>query len=323
MSNLTYTADLIADVLFRAGEPTDGTSDFAVQVENDLNRAYRAIWMGGGELLSGMHEEWHWLRRMGNFVISGPYSTGTASVTKNSTAVTLSATLTPSAVGAFFRVTGQLDLYRIATHTSGTAAMVLDGVYTGPTNAVGTFQLFRLEYSLLPSLPANSGILRLISPLRMYQLALSLEEPSRVDGMDLDAMEARWPLASITAGLPDAFAMVGETTIRFNRTGPATSADLARVEFDYLIRPAPLLNTVNEEPLVPYQYRHILADYALMKLWADKNDSRMDTAGMMAKAGLQAMASENRHKGTVIGSNYGRIIPRQEGLYPWRWRADW
>src|SRR5258708_16843364 len=43
-SVLKFTSEIVDDVLFRCGEPTDGTSDFDVTALNYVKRAYRAIW---------------------------------------------------------------------------------------------------------------------------------------------------------------------------------------------------------------------------------------------------------------------------------------
>src|SRR5258708_12240753 len=62
-SVLKFTSEIVDDVLFRCGEPTDGTSDFDVTALNYVNRAYRAIWVGGGELVKDMNEPWLWLKK--------------------------------------------------------------------------------------------------------------------------------------------------------------------------------------------------------------------------------------------------------------------
>ncbi|MGI0026158.1 MAG: hypothetical protein ACREA4_13565, partial [Nitrososphaera sp.] len=47
--------------MFRAGEKTDGTSDYEAQALIYLNRAYRTVYMGGGEFSKGMREQWYWM----------------------------------------------------------------------------------------------------------------------------------------------------------------------------------------------------------------------------------------------------------------------
>lgn len=59
--SLQFTSALVADVLFRAGEPVDGNSEFEATALAYLNRAYFGLALGGGEFLPGMHEQWSWL----------------------------------------------------------------------------------------------------------------------------------------------------------------------------------------------------------------------------------------------------------------------
>ena len=61
MSNLQFSADILDDMLFRAGEPTDGTSEYESKALESLNRAYQALWMGGAELDTTINEDWWWL----------------------------------------------------------------------------------------------------------------------------------------------------------------------------------------------------------------------------------------------------------------------
>ena len=74
-----------------------------------------------------------------------------------------------------------------------------------------------------------------------------------------------------------------------------------RVEYDYIKRPAALANTPLEEPLVPLEHRHVIADLALAYLFMDKNDSRAAQVLQLAQAGLVTMAGENRARLSTIG----------------------
>src|SRR5262245_44852830 len=93
MANLQYTADILADALFRAGEPTDGNSDFADQALSYLNMAYMQICRGGAEIDPGVSEDWYWLRndRPGVLILQPPITTLTVNATLGSTSATLSA----------------------------------------------------------------------------------------------------------------------------------------------------------------------------------------------------------------------------------------
>jgi hypothetical protein len=301
MANLRYSADLLDDILFRAGEPTDGTSDFNAQALIDLNRAYRAVWMGGGEFVKEMNEPWLWLKKSTPGILTlQPYDeVGTISVTNNSTSATLSATRSTDLDGWFLKITGHPDVFRISAHTAGSAALTLDGVYTGATASAASFRLFKLEYDLA------ADLLRLIAPMRCYS-----ENVSQIDGIDLVALDRDYPILYADAGTPDKFALVTDTKVRFNKYGGTTSTDLRRVEYDYHYRPDDLTDSGAEEPVVPREHRQVLADCALFYLLTTKSDVKAEGIGAQAKAGLMAMAADNRKKLSQLGEGMGRIYPR-------------
>src|SRR5438445_3836993 len=111
MANFTFTADLLTDVLFRAGEPTDGSSEFTTQAMIYINRAWEAIWMGGEEIDPTIREDWLWLRKLGTFVLSAPITDGSVSTTKGNATITFSVPPTISVAGYYFRVKGWQDVY--------------------------------------------------------------------------------------------------------------------------------------------------------------------------------------------------------------------
>lgn len=301
MTTLQYTSDLMNDVLFRAGEPTDGSSDFNTQALEYLNRAYRALWSGGGELDKNINEPWLWLRKdpPGTLILNPIVDTGSVTVTNNSTTITFSSPPSASMANRFFKVDTHPDVFRISAHTASSATATLDTVYTGASGSGLTFRVFQLEYTL-----AND-VLQIVSPMRAYA-----NNQFDIDGTDLKNMDHEYPLNIAETGCPSQFAQVTDTKVRFNKAGGATATELIRVEYDYTYKPADLANTANEEPVVPLKYRQVLADYALFMLWTIKNDSRAEALGLQAKAGLQAMVNDNRGRLTEISFSYGKIIPR-------------
>lgn len=305
MANYTFSKDLVDDVLFRAGEGTDGTSDFQATALQYLNRAYQALVNGGSEVDPNIQEDWWWAKKRQPGVINllPAYDTGSVAVTNNSTTITFSPAPADSMTGRFFRVVGQPDIFRILTHTGGVATATLDAAYTGPTAAAATFLLMKLEYDL------PSDLIRIISPMRIYQ-----GDRSEVEGVELSSLERDWPLKEIEGGAPNQFAMVAENALRFNRFGPTSTAvpNMIRVEYDYIYRPADLTNSASEEPIVPKQYRRMLSDIAVVFLFVDKNDDRASSMSGVAKQGLQAMAQEQRRRMVNYSRSMGRIFARAD-----------
>lgn len=320
MANFTYTSDIIADALFRAGEPTDGTSDFAAEALTYLNSVYMQICRGGSELVPECREDWAWLRKSspGVLILQPPITTGTVTATLGSSSITFSTVPTNytgsnlSVAKWFLRVDGNPDIFKIATHTSGTTSAILDSVYTGVSGSGQGYTLFLTDYDLA------TDLLRPVAPMRSYRNSgWNSRDDYKIYAADLDAMEEQWPLALIEIGIPDYFAMIGETTtgtkrVRFNRCGGPTSTTAYRIEYEYLFRPTALTSPgTSEEPVLPLEWRHLLADFTLAYLFGIKNDERVAAVSGAAKAGLMGMAGENRYKTVTATRNMFRVKARE------------
>lgn len=301
MANYKYSSDILADILFRANEETDGSSDFDAAALTYLNRAYRAIWNGGTELLPDINELWWWLRSStpGTIILQPPITTGTISVANNSASATLSAVQATSLEGWFFKVDGHADVFRISAHTAGTDAVTLDSVYTGTTDTAATYRAFKLIYTL------SATMLHTIGPMRTYQ-----DGRRMIFGLSPEQMDRQWPLAQVTGGVPRNFAPLSESTVQFSHWGGTEATDYIRVEYDYYRLPDDLTDSGAEEPLIPLAYRYILADYALGMLFIDKNDDRAEGLLAVARNGIVAMVSENRNRAVMQADEFASIRPR-------------
>jgi hypothetical protein len=299
VANYRTTQDIAGAVLFHAGEMTDGSSEFSARVLDYINRAYRAIWTGGGEFLPSGGEDWWWLRSTspGTLTLEPAITALTANVTRGSTSVTFSAAPTPlvdtNVAGWHVRFGTDLDVFRIASHSAGSTSATLDSVYTGNSGTGVASVLFKLEYAL------PSSVMRVLSPMRTGSI--------QIPGYDSAAFDRVWPPTMARAEDPEAFLFLTDRRIRFN----AYPTQLRRVEYGFIPIPADLTNAPNEEPLVPLEWRHILVDGALYFLLLDKQDPRADAAALRFRSGLQAMAVENRRRMRVAagGAKYGRLVP--------------
>ena len=298
MSNYRYTADLMADVLFRSGEKIDGSSDFDAAALRYINRAYQAVWMGGSEFDSTINDTWWWLRNEATIIMDTPISTGTVSVTNGSTSVTLSSAPAASMTNWFFKVSDEANVFRVSQHIAGNTGVTLEATYTGSTNATATYSLFKMEYDL------PSAAIKILDPMNAYK-----DSRHEISGTSLRDIESTWPLNLVEAGVPSKFAMVDSNTIRFNRSGTTDATNGVKIDYNYLVRPDDLTDSGAEEPLVPLEYRRLLADIALFWLFADKNDDRASGVGSAAKALLRAMSRENRSRWANWG-DYATIRPR-------------
>ena len=304
MANYQYSSDILDDILNRADEPTDGTSDYEAEALRLLNRAYYGILNGGTELDPELHETWWWLRKdsQGVLTLNPVIETGTVSVTNNSTSITFSSGPTPSVANRYIKIDDHADVFLISAHTAAATAATLESVYTGTTDTAASYKVFQLDYTLA------SDVMYLSSPMRFYQ-----DGGGEIVGMpDVAELHKRWPLQEVSAGVPRAFAMVGQQKVRFSHYGGTSSTDLIKIDYEYTKVATALTDSGSEEPLVPIHYRYILSDWALGLLLGEKNDSRAVDFLTLAKQGVSAMAMHNRQFMVLQGrGKMGRILTRQ------------
>lgn len=317
MANLQYSTDLKAYALDSAYELTDGTSPFDARAEIAVNQQYQAVWLGGRELDPSIDENWWWMRkeRPAAFVLNPAISDGTVAVVNGNSAVTFSQAPASSVAGRLFRVTGQADVFRVESHTGGSANAVLDTIYTGPSDGVASYKLLQVDYTL------TSNVFRLVSPMRVDRQNTNYD-PYKIHGTNADRMEADWPTSVIHMGVPEQFAVVTQSnqtyTVRFNRYGFDKPDQFIRVEYDYQFRPALLTDfspSGTEEPVLPWEYRKIIADAAAFNLLTLKNDDMAGTYLAQAQAGLRDMAKENRYKRVTTSNETGQLHPREYQIY--------
>lgn len=298
MANYTTAADIIDDALFRAHEPTDGTSDLDAAALSYLNRAYRSMCLGGAELVPGMNEDWWWLRSESTMILEPGLATGTVNVSHNSNAVVFSGILTMSSyIGWFFKVDDHPDVFKVAAGSSSDDG-TLDSVYTGDTDTTASYKLFRLEYDLA------TDARKLVSPMRSSQAPNYMIYQTTLDRMNQDT-----PLGQLSADMPSHFAPVDENTVRFNNYIGTTSGSRVRLDYSYVRLATDLTNATDSIPLVPVSHRQILADWTTYFLMLDKDEVGADAIAGQARAGMIAMQKENRSRWVQTG-RHGQIWPR-------------
>lgn len=276
------------------------------------------MWLGGRELDPSIDENWWWLRKElpGTLALEPSISTGTVSVTNAQTGIVFSSAPVPSLVGWLFRVPNTASTYRITDHVAGQPNADLDTIYTNPTEAAAAYKAVRTDY------PLATDVLRVIAPMRTGAQNLNYG-PWKIHGTNVDRMEEDWPTAILHMGVPEQFAPVhqaatGLYTVRFNRYGFDTPGSYLRIEYDYVMRPALLTDFTalgTEEPVIPWEWRKIIADAATFNLLTLKNDDMAQTYLAQAQSGLQDMAKENRFKRMGMSNETGQIMPRDFWRY--------
>jgi hypothetical protein len=224
---------------------------------------------------------------------------GSIAVTQNDTAVTFGAAIADSVAGYKLRVVNHPEVFTIATHTAGATAATLDSPFTGQTNSAAAYKLMKTSYSL------DAAVNSLMSPMTGYRGI------SKIVGITPERMDDQYPLVNLMAGVPSAFSLESDSTVRFSHGG-LTNGESMRVEYGYRPAVSDLTDSTSSTPIVPLQWRHLLSDMALTYLLLDKNDDRSNAIALSARTGLAAMLKENRRRLTKIGGSYtGMIFPRQ------------
>jgi hypothetical protein len=309
MSTFATCADIVNSALSKAGELTDGTSEFQTIAYGYLNEWHRGILAGSTELDIDCGDPWIWARKTSpGIVVLEPKVELTGGVVLGSTALTLSAIYATSLAGWHVKLGSDVEMYRVATHVAGSAAVVLDGAYIKTTGTY-TATFLKLEYTLA------ADILRLCAPMRSFTQSTTQDASFySVEGIDVNSFDRDYPLAVVKEGAPTRFCEVYESTlgvvrIRFNKYPSIRS----RLEYDYIENPADLTST--SVPVIPIEHRRVLAYAVAYQLLHDKNDDRKDEYRELTAAALKALVMANRRTKSSTGqSQYGRVIPRREQM---------
>lgn len=289
-----HGADLVTDVLSRAGE-IQGSSEWDSKVLDYLNRGYVALCTGSCEFLPETVEDWWWMRANGTLILDPVINAGTVSVTQGSATATFSSA--PGAVTGYrFKIDNAPEVYIVSSIAGAVAT--LDTIYVGDTNAAASYDLMHTVYSLSASVSA------ILSPIVSF-----LDNP-QLFGTSPERMDYLFPLQRLQTGIPKAFCLETETSIRFSHGGK-TDGKSMRVEYRYRPTVTDLANVSTSIPLLPVQYRYLLADMALVQVFSDKNDDRVASVGAQARAGLMAMVRENHRRLTKVDQFSGQLVTRQ------------
>lgn len=297
---LADTQSLINDALFRAGE-IPGSSEWDEKALDYINRQYRMICTGASEFLPEYVADWWWMRAIGILTILPVFNTGTVSVTEGYGSAVLSSPPVYSLAGYRFKTEEHPDVFNIATNAAGDPNITFDSVYTGPTNLGATFKAMKTNYAL------DSAVAAIHSPISSFR-----DNPN-ISGMTPETMDKLYPTSQLSTGVPQAFALENEQTIRFSHGG-RTDGRSMRMEYRYRPLVDDLSNSSSSYPLIPINYRHVLADMTLFYIFSDKNDDRLTVLGTGIRSLLGAMHLENRRRIVKIDSLVGKIQPRQSGL---------
>lgn len=275
----TSFVDLRADVLDRAGEPQDGTSDYHAAAGRFVVRAYQDLCNAHPYLFLQKYPP-------GAFVTVAPYETGQVQLTQGSATATL--TNAPDAsLGSFagrkLVVTGIGGFYRISTHTAGSATLTLDVPWQDLNQTGITFKIVKDEYALA----SDARHVEL-----MTVVSSGHEIPQRSVAWEQDhasVLAAGWP--------PSAFVRIADLRIRL--VGYPLRAE--RIEYVYTQVPPDITgDTDGTLILVPQNQRQIITDGALYLLFDLLNDDRKGAAAQVWSGGRERLIEDDSRKRTSL-----------------------
>lgn len=158
MAQFRSTADILDLALTNAGEVTNGRSQYETSALDFLNKVNFVLISGGTiplgkDITVELDEVWPWARAPRPFIVElqPKYDTGTVTLTLGSEAGTFSSAPSYSVAGWHIRVAGRDEVFRIASHTASATAFELDSAYTDETTSTLGFEVFQLDYDLVPS----------------------------------------------------------------------------------------------------------------------------------------------------------------------------
>lgn len=297
---LSNTRELKEDVLFRASESLTGSA-WDAKVIDYLNRVYRTLSTGASEFLPEYVEDWWWMKGSGALLLEPVIFAGTVQVENGSQTIIFSEPPGVDCTGRRFQVPGHPDLFVIQSHAEDVANAVLDYAWTGDSDTSAEYKIMKTEYTL-------AGVAQVISsPM------VAFRDPHRINGLTPEKMDEMFPLIGLQPGVPHAFCLEDENTVRFSHGGREDGRTM-RVEYRYRPEVDDLIDSVSSVPLVPSQWMHVLADMALTYVLIDKNDDRSNAVALGARTGLAAMLKENRRRLNKIDHLAGQITTRPGGL---------
>jgi hypothetical protein len=186
----------------------------------------------------------------------------------------------------------------ISAHTAGTNSATMDAQWPQDTETAVTWRAWPEEVSLA------SDFLRFAGAPWLHS-----DFGPPIPGMSKEQMITDNPIQSVGEGAPQAFAIVGDQTIIFDRFD---STRRYRFEYEYIKMPTDL--AAGQTPLLPRHHRQVLSTGAAMLILFDKNDTKAENCASEYRELVMRMAQEHRSMlGT--GSNVmGQFLVRQPGF---------
>lgn len=294
MAYYEYGQDILQDVLFRCGEPTDLTggtvSDYLSAAKAYVQRSYQDI--------IGLHP-WPWaLKDPPGILNVEAKKTNTATISQGGTSLTLGTSISDSVAGWWVKIDSENVPYRITAHTAGTTAITIDATYKETSASASACTIFKDEYDLA-------------SDCRKVWRAWDRNSPTRdIEVIQPGEMHQLHTRRSVS-GVGSIWMSVVRDKIA--RLSPWPVTDDVTIEYDYTVECDTDLTFdegTDDVPIVPAVDRHVISDAATVLLMLDKNDKRAQSIADLASGKINTMVTTY-----ITTGKFKRYTKRGQGVW--------
>lgn len=240
-------------------------------------------------------KRWQWLEKNTQIVHKAYYSQDTASVTPNSTAVTLSSAPHVS-LGSFlnyrFAVDGSNAVYTVSAHTAGATAVTLSTAYQEALNAVAEFKIWRDRVDLPTATKETTEIWHAEQPKPLK--AVGSQDFRKLEAADpkgegFPSFYNTWDFYDPSSGSGEA----ESDRYRQTRIYPSITATPITLNVDY-IEEVVALDDDADEPVLPIGDRIVIYYGAVAESYSilNRNEEMAERWRLKANAKLARMAGE-------------------------------
>jgi len=249
----------------------DDDSEYLDKIKSWINESYHAV---------SSLETWPWLVENGAIQTVEEITTGTISVTEDSTTITFSSAPTPSVAGWRIKFGSSNDWYNISTHTAAAVGAVLANNYLEATNGTQTYTLRKVYYAL------PSDFEKLIS-------ARQAITRTKLKPVDLRLFDANIPDPRITR-TPAFYMIVGQDSSQlYQMAFHPVPDDEMNIDIRYYKRTTDM-SANTDVPFMPDPFRPVIVFDVLVKYgYMFIDDSRISQAGQLRNKFLGDMKAHS------------------------------
>jgi len=230
------------------------------------------------------NHDFSFLTDYGEINTTPSYTTGTVSVTQDSTTVTGSETSwTSSMVGRYIKIADDDEYYEISSVDSSTQ-ITLTSAYIGSTASGQSYTIYKIFYPLASDFKKMKWIKQIVTPKRLIEIPEITMAELITDEFDESGEIVGYALSGQDSS--------GNTLIRFT----PIQTTRKRVYYCYE-KTLPSINSTGAESLIPSKW-HMLFVYKLAEIVFRANDleGKANDMAMQFERKLQAFIREDKSK---------------------------